>query len=219
MNDFLSPAKEEWYGLLIEDLQDIIVERTFNANWEKIQGHWEVGRRILQDNQHFEDRFIYGKQVAVTVAQSLNVSRRHVYRCIRFARKYPNLNVTWNKIIREYLPNNKKGEENDGNTKSKTGGANQDTTKIDTKSIVPFSSPEEYKEYVQSQQCAICGKLPPSNFAHFPVTRAQKDEHWGIPLCGECHSEQHVDDFNFCWKYRRKWAEYLFGLILNGISQ
>jgi len=52
-------------------------------------------------------------------------------------------------------------------------------------------------------------------FAHFPVTRARKDEHWGIPLCGECHAEQGQDDLNFFWNYRRKWAEFLFGLIFS----
>lgn len=221
--DYLSPVKDEWYIRLIEDLQDIVVERTFNANWEKVLGKHEIGRRIFDDHHNFERKYIYGKDIATELAKSLNCSARDINRCIQFFRKYPNLNllpagknISWNKIIKEFLPN-KKGEENDKD-KSIQGDANRE--KIDrqgtnTKYSIPFSSPDLYKEFVQSQPCCVCNHPPPSSFAHFPITRARKDEHWGIPLCLACHRQQEDGGAGWMWEYRRKWAGFLFGLLLN----
>jgi len=225
MTEYLSPTSDNWYLVLLEDLRDIITEREFNARWEKILGKWEIGKRIIEDNPNFERKYIYGKEIATVLARSLDCSRRDIYRCIKFARKYPNLNtlpegkaITWNKIITRYLTNNKnKGEENDN--KSKSGGVDREKIDNQEKEDLPehsfkFSSPEEYKRWVQSQPCCVCDRPSPSTFAHFPVTKARKDEHWGIPLCGICHREQEDGGANWCWDYRRKWAKFLFDLII-----
>jgi len=230
-DDYLSPASEEWYLVLLEDLRDIITERGFNASWELILGKWEIGKRILEEHPNFERKYIYGKEIAKIIAESLGRSRRDIYRCIKFARKYPNLNtlpegkaITWNKIIRNYLSNNKGEEKNEEfNKKSKSGGVDREKIDNSINSLekkelhsIRFSSPAKYKEWVQSQPCCVCDRPPPSTFAHFPVTRARKDEHWGIPLCGICHREQEDGGASWCWDYRRKWAKFLFDLIIEG---
>jgi len=191
---------------------------------EKITSKWEIGRRILEDHNNFDRQHIYGKNIASTVAQSLGVSTRNINRCITFARKTPNLKLfwqtapegkalTWSWVIRNYLPD-KKGEENENNKSEGGANRNKEQLKDNTKGIVSFSSPDEYKAYVQSQPCCVCGKRP-AVFAHFPVTKARKDEHWGIPLCEWCHLDQHQDPLDFMWINKRKWAEFLFGLLFH----
>jgi hypothetical protein len=222
---YISPAKEEWYINLIEDLRDIVVERSFSANWEKILGKHEIGKRILEEYPNFERKYIYGKDIAGVVAESLNCSRRDINRCIRFARKYPNLNllpagknVSWNKIIREYLPI-KKGEENDEDkNKSNSGGLIKQIDKQGNKATgysiefsTPFSSPE-YLNYVRQHCCCVCEKSPPSDYAHFP--RGKKFGKLGIPLCRMCHTEYHNDPLNFMDFYKTKWGKYFEDLII-----
>jgi hypothetical protein len=48
-----------------------------------------------------------------------------------------------------------------------------------------------YREYVKSSPCCVCGKRP-SDPAHYPRTvGAGAGEDDVIPLCRECHGEQH----------------------------
>jgi len=231
---YLSPAKDEWYILLVDDLKTIIIERTWVSNLEKITCKHEVGKRALEDYYNFERKYIYGKKIASVLSLSIGRKgwgRREIQRCIKFAKMYPNLTtflatvpkgkaLTWNWIVTNILTENK-GEENDENKqKSNSGGKIKQIDKLSnvgnkTTRLIPFSSPDKYKEWVRTQPCCVCGSPPPSTFAHFPATKARKDEHWGIPLCGICHREQEDGGASWCWDYRRKWARFLFGLIIN----
>ncbi len=75
--------KEEWYQNLIDDLKAIVVERTFNSEYEKILGKWEIGERILQD----EDKGI--TKSLHRCAVDLNKGERDLWYCLEFCRKYP----------------------------------------------------------------------------------------------------------------------------------
>ena len=102
-------ADQEWYQHLIEDCKAIITERKFNASWKLIQCKWEIGDRILKENDNFERAKIYGKEIVRRVALSLNARKREIYLCIQFRKKYPDLNelpegkaITWHKIVHKY---------------------------------------------------------------------------------------------------------------------
>lgn len=84
--------------------------------------------------------------------------------------------------------------------------------------LKPIGPGEDYVDYVRDSPCCVCGKpsteAGKSNAAHFPVTRgagAPKD--WVIPLCGECHHEQHQDPVKFMVTYQAKWAAWFYYLI------
>lgn len=101
---------EEWFQALIEDCRDTIVEKRFIIAEELIKMKWEIGDRILEDTEKFEEMGISGRQIIVTVSKALNCSERELYRCIQFRKKYPDLNnlpegkaITWHKIVNQYL--------------------------------------------------------------------------------------------------------------------
>jgi hypothetical protein len=84
--------------------------------------------------------------------------------------------------------------------------------------LKPIGPDEDYIDYVRNSPCCVCGQpsteAGKSNAAHFPVTRgagAPKD--WVIPLCGECHHEQHQDPVKFMVTYQAKWAAWFYYLI------
>jgi len=112
--------EEEWYQAFIEECKAIVVETEFCARLEIIKGKWLLGEVILQANENFERKKIYGSEIVSRVAESLGVSQREVWRCIQFAKKYPKLvkeenelsldpflegkNISWRKIASKYLP-------------------------------------------------------------------------------------------------------------------
>jgi hypothetical protein len=73
---------------------------------------------------------------------------------------------------------------------------------------------KSYAEYVEQTPCIVCGKK--SEKAHFPITRkAGASDDWVIPLCRKCHSEYHnIGVLTWFDKYRRNFAEYLYGKII-----
>ena len=117
---------KDWYQGLIENCEAILKETIYIARTEIIKGKWLLGEAILQANENFEREKIYGSKIVTHVAESLQLRRipispREVWRCIQFAKKYPNLikdnveiapdafpeegmNISWSKIVRKYLP-------------------------------------------------------------------------------------------------------------------
>jgi len=102
--EIIKLEKEGWYQSLIEDCRAIIVERTFNSRIEDITGKWELGDRILQD----EDKGI--TKALHTCAVDLKKGERDLWYCIEFRRTYPNFkkeiknwgkNISWISIKRE----------------------------------------------------------------------------------------------------------------------
>ena len=104
----------EWYQLLVDDCAAIITEASFTARWALVEGYHELGLRILEDIDKFKNMGVYGKQVVKMVAGSMNKSERTVYYAIQFVERYPDMNslpegkaITWSKICKKYLPQNK----------------------------------------------------------------------------------------------------------------
>jgi N6-adenosine-specific RNA methylase IME4 len=83
-----------WYDRLVEDIKDL--EYTGIV----ITKH-AIGKRILQDELKF-GKPEYGTKKIEGLAKDLDVSGREVYRCIQFARKYPEIDTvcqySWRKI-------------------------------------------------------------------------------------------------------------------------
>lgn len=107
---------EDWYQNLIEDCEAIVVETLYRSRQELIEGKHQLGERICRD-PYFKK--IQGQKAKHSIIQKLasdiGISRSDAYRCVQFYEKYPNLsqltekskeqkNLSWNKIIRNYLP-------------------------------------------------------------------------------------------------------------------
>jgi hypothetical protein len=112
--------EEDWYKDLVDDCDAILTEGIFQSRWSLIETYHQLGRRILDENDNLKRSKIYGKNIITNLAKSLGQSEKTVYRSVAFAREYPSLdrlpdgkNISWNKIITQYLPGekNKKGRD------------------------------------------------------------------------------------------------------------
>lgn len=109
---------QEWYKHLIEDLDSIITQSVKNSREELIRGYHEFGTRLLAEFDNFERSKIYGEKITSRVAESMGKSVRTVERAVSFAKKFPNVekvyelpegeNISWHKIVNNYLPESKK---------------------------------------------------------------------------------------------------------------
>ncbi len=111
----------EWFLALIKECKTTIIERRYRIAAELLDMKWEVGDRILQDADKFEKLGISGGKMCHAVSLALNCSKREIYRCIQFRKKYPKLNdlpegknITWHKMVNIYLSDKPKGEDPDG---------------------------------------------------------------------------------------------------------
>jgi phage N-6-adenine-methyltransferase len=97
----LVKIESNWYQQLIDDLRLLNFEgivRTKHA----------IGKRILKDELKFE-RAEYGKKTIVNLAEDLGIDFGDIYRCIKFASKFPDIgrfdqNLSWEHIKRKLLP-------------------------------------------------------------------------------------------------------------------
>jgi hypothetical protein len=104
----------EWYEHLVSDVQAIITERLYRSRQEIIEGWWEVGQRITND-EHYR-RYADGNvQALQKLANDLGRSLSALYYALQFFRQYPDLpaaldtfeegkNISWKKITVLYLP-------------------------------------------------------------------------------------------------------------------
>lgn len=77
----------------------------------------------------------------------------------------------------------------------------------------PVSPAISYEEYVETSPCCVCGKSPVDK-AHFPKTRGAGGLEWHvIPLCRECHREQHDGGKEWLWMWRNKITNFFFETI------
>ena len=104
-----------WYISLIDELQDIITEKTFISRWELIECYHQVGTRVLQENDNFDRAKIYGQDIVQRIAESLQRKPRTIYYAIQFAKEYPDLTLlpegkdcSWWKIVNKYLTTGEK---------------------------------------------------------------------------------------------------------------
>jgi len=98
--------EQKWYEKLIFDLRML--------NFEGIvKTKHAIGKRILEDELKFE-RAKYGKKTIMNLADDLNTDKSDLYRCMEFAKKFPDLEevkklctaqqLSWRYIYTKLLP-------------------------------------------------------------------------------------------------------------------
>ncbi len=107
-------ATNKWFVSLIDDIHSAIVEGEFNARWTIVETYHAVGKRILEEEDNFNKAKIKDifAQVRNYLEQAgINKSDSTLYRCVQFARQYPDLamlkegkNVSWHAVCQKYLP-------------------------------------------------------------------------------------------------------------------
>ena len=95
--------EQKWYEKLIFDLRLLNYEgivRTKHA----------IGKRILGDELKFE-KPEYGKKTIANLAGDLDINKRELYKCMQFAKEYPELEkcdgvtqLSWHYIYHKLLP-------------------------------------------------------------------------------------------------------------------
>lgn len=91
----------EWYEKLVADLRGLAIRQV-------VRGKHAIGQRILQDELHFE-KAKYGNKTVDGLAADLGIDRSDLFRCVQFARMYPELstavdNLPWREIRTKLLP-------------------------------------------------------------------------------------------------------------------
>lgn len=100
------------YNYFVEELQAILVEGVYNSNSELIKTYYLFGERINEEVNSQDDK--YGKNLVGRVARDLGKSESTVYKCMKFAKTYPDLDafldsvqegksISWRKIANHYL--------------------------------------------------------------------------------------------------------------------
>lgn len=82
---------------------------------------------------------------------------------------------------------------------------------------VPTGRAKQFKDFVKSSPCIICGKVP-SDPHHFPITKGaggKAVDAWVIPLCREHHGEAQEGGKDWVWTYRKQWAGFLYSVIFS----
>ena len=76
-------TNEDWYNALLDDCKSIAVERSFRSRMEILEGKWELGERIIQDNENFEKRNIRGENVIENLSKNLGASKSDLWDCVK----------------------------------------------------------------------------------------------------------------------------------------
>jgi len=109
----------DWYESIVADCRAMVVEKSFNAKMEIIEGKWEIGKRILND-EHYK-KFAHGSgEFILQLAQDIGISKSDLYDCLKICEMFNKLSdvletfdktVSWYKIRQKYLvnQNEKKG--------------------------------------------------------------------------------------------------------------
>lgn len=87
----------DWYQQLITDCQQLIIE----AKEQIVYKHWQMGKRILEDELKFE-KPEYGSHKIAELADDLGINNSTIYRQVQLAKQYPeNLTAVKNLPWRE----------------------------------------------------------------------------------------------------------------------
>lgn len=103
----------DWYNKLLDDLWEL-------AQTKVIEFKHQIGKRVIQDWDKF-GKPEYGDMFVETLAKDLEISSSDLYRCVKFARIYPQLEdleqfgprakMSWRWIKKELLPEHKEERE------------------------------------------------------------------------------------------------------------
>lgn len=101
---------EGWYQELVDTCRSHIIEARTASAWTLICAYHAVGARILSEKQRFEGKGVYGEKIVDKVSKSIGINRQYVFDSVRFAEKFPDLNMfpgdkalTWNRLRQQYL--------------------------------------------------------------------------------------------------------------------
>jgi hypothetical protein len=83
--DQYSPA---WYKKLVEDCHVIRIEFWFKKNMTEMEGYYEIGKRILDDNNNFDRAKIYGQKLIDKLKNSLGINEKYIRASMRLAKEY-----------------------------------------------------------------------------------------------------------------------------------
>ena len=105
-------TNEDWYQSMADECRAIIVEREFNSRMEIIQGKWELGKRIIEDENY--KKFGKGNRKIISqLAKDIECSESNLYFSTQFYEKFPQSdklealkigkNISWHQITQKYL--------------------------------------------------------------------------------------------------------------------
>jgi len=108
LSEVTIPENEDFYDALIDECKDIITETIFISRFTLVEGYHSLGKRIVDDEYYRK----YKPQIQIKqIAKDIGISERTLYYAIQFYETYPDLdkvpegkNITWNRIITQYLP-------------------------------------------------------------------------------------------------------------------
>jgi N6-adenosine-specific RNA methylase IME4 len=108
--------KYEWYKELVSECKAIITEAVFTSRWALVEGYHQLGKRIREDNN--VKKYAKGSKTFVQdLGQKIGISTSTLYYALQAYDKYPDLqkipegkNITWNKLITKYLPEQKENK-------------------------------------------------------------------------------------------------------------
>src|SRR3990167_7926434 len=102
---------QEWYSSLVDECKAIITEAVFTSRWALVEGYWKLGERIREEKQLKKWAQKEAGVVLQGLANDLSISTRTLHYALQAYDKFPKLdeipegkNITWNKLITEYLP-------------------------------------------------------------------------------------------------------------------
>ena len=103
-----------WYEVLVEECKAIITEAVFNSRWALVDGYHRLGESVVT-NEKFQKHAKGNKSSVQDLGRKLGISTSTLYYAMQFYEKYPRLdmlpdgkNISWNKIITQYLPEKSK---------------------------------------------------------------------------------------------------------------
>jgi hypothetical protein len=94
---------------LLQEIKATLIEYEFTSRWALVEGYHKVGELIANNE----------KSVSLTqIAEYTSKSKRTIYRCLQFYKKYPDLQLlpegkdtSWNRVVTKYLPETIKEKE------------------------------------------------------------------------------------------------------------
>ena len=101
-----------WLQSLSDDIKAIHTEAVFNSRMDLIDGYHEIGMTIAT-NPDYQRHAKGNKSFVRDLARISGIGPRSIYYAIKFYDKYPEWpdcdfeegkNISWNKIITKYLP-------------------------------------------------------------------------------------------------------------------
>jgi N6-adenosine-specific RNA methylase IME4 len=103
-------VNKEWYEVLVGDCKAIITEAVFTSRWALVEGNWNLGKRIREDNVAMEHAK-GNKSFVQDLARNIGTSERSMYHALQLYDKFPDMdkipegkNISMNKLITKYLP-------------------------------------------------------------------------------------------------------------------